>query len=105
MTAPAAPILPVTEQTVWIETVMTLAEMGGAPPTDSNQAKGLFTASAFALVWQKWAERRPQIQTRRRGSSRLPPLRWLPKESPPLDHRSEERRVGKECRSRWSPYH
>ena len=20
-------------------------------------------------------------------------------------HRSEERRVGKECRSRWSPYH
>src|SRR5690554_243001 len=23
----------------------------------------------------------------------------------PLDQRSEERRVGKECRSRWSPYH
>src|SRR5256885_2901013 len=23
----------------------------------------------------------------------------------PLVHRSEERRVGKECRSRWSPYH
>ena len=22
-----------------------------------------------------------------------------------LDWRSEERRVGKECRSRWSPYH
>ena len=22
-----------------------------------------------------------------------------------LDARSEERRVGKECRSRWSPYH
>ena len=26
---------------------------------------------------------------------------WLQSES----HRSEERRVGKECRSRWSPYH
>ena len=27
-------------------------------------------------------------------------------EAPELDHaRSEERRVGKECRSRWSPYH
>ena len=25
--------------------------------------------------------------------------------SPDLDLRSEERRVGKECRSRWSPYH
>src|SRR3712207_8922185 len=24
---------------------------------------------------------------------------------PDLCHRSEERRVGKECRSRWSPYH
>ena len=23
----------------------------------------------------------------------------------PISHRSEERRVGKECRSRWSPYH
>ena len=27
---------------------------------------------------------------------------WLSWEA---DHRSEERRVGKECRSRWSPYH
>ena len=26
-------------------------------------------------------------------------------ESAPLVGRSEERRVGKECRSRWSPYH
>ena len=24
---------------------------------------------------------------------------------PPMSVRSEERRVGKECRSRWSPYH
>ena len=24
---------------------------------------------------------------------------------PDVDLRSEERRVGKECRSRWSPYH
>ena len=26
-------------------------------------------------------------------------------EHPWIEHRSEERRVGKECRSRWSPYH
>src|SRR3712207_9535365 len=25
--------------------------------------------------------------------------------SAPVSYRSEERRVGKECRSRWSPYH
>ena len=29
----------------------------------------------------------------------------LPATQPVLDGRSEERRVGKECRSRWSPYH
>ena len=28
-----------------------------------------------------------------------------PAEAPQQDIRSEERRVGKECRSRWSPYH
>ena len=27
------------------------------------------------------------------------------KDVPRLRKRSEERRVGKECRSRWSPYH
>ena len=26
-------------------------------------------------------------------------------EEKPMSGRSEERRVGKECRSRWSPYH
>src|SRR5256885_12195354 len=31
---------------------------------------------------------------------------WLAHEmAPPARMRSEERRVGKECRSRWSPYH
>ena len=30
---------------------------------------------------------------------------WLEVEFPDDDDRSEERRVGKECRSRWSPYH
>src|SRR3712207_8779787 len=29
----------------------------------------------------------------------------LAKMADTLDERSEERRVGKECRSRWSPYH
>ena len=28
-----------------------------------------------------------------------------PSEVTPEKSRSEERRVGKECRSRWSPYH
>ena len=34
----------------------------------------------------------------------IPPVIPAPKLSP-TSPRSEERRVGKECRSRWSPYH
>ena len=30
---------------------------------------------------------------------------WAGMPTPELAERSEERRVGKECRSRWSPYH
>ena len=30
---------------------------------------------------------------------------FTPQYEPTEDDRSEERRVGKECRSRWSPYH
>ena len=42
---------------------------------------------------------------------RIPPIRLAQKAEPaeaavpPHLTRSEERRVGKECRSRWSPYH
>ena len=36
---------------------------------------------------------------------RIPKLRTLAKKIAKEDWRSEERRVGKECRSRWSPYH
>ena len=32
-------------------------------------------------------------------------LRTVIEEDAELNIRSEERRVGKECRSRWSPYH
>src|SRR2546430_4687840 len=31
--------------------------------------------------------------------------RYMHSEIETLERRSEERRVGKECRSRWSPYH
>src|SRR3712207_9437075 len=39
-------------------------------------------------------------------ASKIPSARWGSVEiRPVVDFRSEERRVGKECRSRWSPYH
>src|SRR3989441_2744391 len=42
------------------------------------------------------------------GGTRLPhsePRHYSHLTTTPSDTRSEERRVGKECRSRWSPYH
>src|SRR5258708_39242209 len=44
----------------------------------------------------------------RRGEPRDPPGSRCADRAephPPARSRSEERRVGKECRSRWSPYH
>src|SRR5260370_36169285 len=35
----------------------------------------------------------------------LPAFNWQCQACNPNGYRSEERRVGKECRSRWSPYH
>ena len=56
-----------------------------------NVLKGLATVPVFGLflvnLWRKM----------RRDS-------WM-KSNLLSDLRSEERRVGKECRSRWSPYH
>src|SRR5260370_945974 len=43
--------------------------------------------------------------TSSRGSSSRMPELWIAGAIIVLALRSEERRVGKECRSRWSPYH
>src|SRR5256885_4788614 len=52
---------------------------------------------------QREADDREQRQERGRRHLRLrgAPAHRLPR----VTSRSEERRVGKECRSRWSPYH
>src|SRR2546429_3208763 len=52
----------------------------------------------------------PSTDRRPRSPRRAPPpAAWARRSSfrppPPPSPRSEERRVGKECRSRWSPYH
>src|SRR2546427_7627915 len=44
------------------------------------------------------ASRLPRVSSSRN-------LRFAFRSSSRLQDRSEERRVGKECRSRWSPYH
>ena len=56
------------------------------------------TASSPALLLQTC--NRIEILSRKSGDALSAFL-----ESAGKDGRSEERRVGKECRSRWSPYH
>src|SRR5256885_6979287 len=50
---------------------------------------------ALPISWPR-SSRRPTSRSARRSPSRC---------SARIPIRSEERRVGKECRSRWSPYH
>src|SRR2546422_11234210 len=50
-------------------------------------------------------EERVGRRRRLEAPHRLRDLRVHPLLEPVLQERSEERRVGKECRSRWSPYH
>src|SRR3989440_9869002 len=61
-----------------------------------------------AIHYRQWGQKDPLIEYKREGYEMFVGLmhdvhatfaeRWL-------KLRSEERRVGKECRSRWSPYH
>src|SRR2546425_13031703 len=57
---------------------------------------GIFLGAAVAAVVTLLVLARGLVGAARR----LPRAPW-----PAWRHRSEERRVGKECRSRWSPYH
>ena len=54
-------------------------------------------------LWTRRKELAAEINKKRENSQYLKGIR-MPK-SIIATHRSEERRVGKECRSRWSPYH
>ena len=58
-----------------------------------------FTRLGYESTFREYCDRfTPDYlaAVREAGESGLPAL---------ADSRSEERRVGKECRSRWSPYH
>src|SRR5688572_31678956 len=62
----------------------------------------LFAATGFADNAERFAFVDMQIDAIDDGRGSAP---GLDLDRQALDVRSEERRVGKECRSRWSPYH
>ena len=82
----------------------------GRPSYDPSERHGYY-------LWRR--EKRGNIAVERVGSTTLPRFKMRQRLSNYLSYlalaipralmiradRSEERRVGKECRSRWSPYH
>src|SRR6516165_4055343 len=65
---------------------------------DGIRALTVTGVQTCALPISRSSSARPRPWTRRSAAPRSPP-------PPRRCARSEERRVGKECRSRWSPYH
>ena len=96
------------EMSIYAKAVVRWAEMrkrdgdeaaGERPvkPVIRKIKEGLKSASD-AQVWVDKANEEIAAEREKSGKP-------APDSNPPSIHRSEERRVGKECRSRWSPYH
>ena len=63
---------------------------------DEKQEYGKFVYDFAAKVIDATGPRLPGSPEEAQGAAMI---------ADELERRSEERRVGKECRSRWSPYH
>src|SRR3712207_6281269 len=90
-----------------------LAAIGSSIELDDVLSQTLETASSLrtvdaAMIVVPQTEDGPHVATRglSREEAERHPLAAPPTETRVIEvSRSEERRVGKECRSRWSPYH
>src|ERR1035438_131170 len=92
----------------------------GVPPTFErwiDNGNRTITDSVTGLIWlkkadwiyQAWPQAVAAVNSLGSGQCGLTdgsaPGSWRMPNRNELQSRSEERRVGKECRSRWSPYH
>src|SRR3712207_9158429 len=76
----------------------TVAEVRAAA---ERRGLGLMCAGTHPITdWQT-----QQISPKERYLQLVEKMQWLARRLQIFGVRSEERRVGKECRSRWSPYH
>ena len=89
---------------------LVLAVLLGVANAASSSRTGLLQlvlVAGLVWLWGRWREPRVLGVMLAAGAAyvlALVALPWLAGLDP-LTSRSEERRVGKECRSRWSPYH
>jgi len=67
-----------------------------------NAYQTLEIKSQLSGVEAEWKKLEPKVTQAQKRSAELTDIINTTRV---LDDRSEERRVGKECRSRWSPYH
>src|SRR5260370_31712523 len=70
---------------------------------DLRQRAGADPAAQVHLALRRTLQREPSAPEIERGVRFLQKMRS--EHHATAEERSEERRVGKECRSRWSPYH
>ena len=75
--------------------LLTLAGLGFSSQTAQAQTENLTIEQAVQIALKN----NPQVKAASLGVEKQVKLKKTAFE------RSEERRVGKECRSRWSPYH
>ena len=81
---------------------MRLRNIPGADEVISNSPYCIQNPAEFRGKWHEFLGNKNPIHIEiGMGKGRF--LMQLAEQNP--DIRSEERRVGKECRSRWSPYH
>src|SRR5256885_16501106 len=89
---------------------------GYGPSTEEPGLKVLILDNYDSFVYnlaQYAGEIANEVVVKRNDEVNIPAVRRFspdkiiisPGPGTPADPRSEERRVGKECRSRWSPYH
>ena len=57
------------------------------------------------LFFTTWNDQEAILKSRKKKDYRNSSLDYRLRKQRTIRERSEERRVGKECRSRWSPYH
>ena len=87
-------VFPLDEQTYYLSKSMFQFEENGKEYLHfENTRKSLYNIVIFDIENRQIAK---QIPLHKTGPNGLPAV---------FGSRSEERRVGKECRSRWSPYH
>ena len=79
---------------------------GGNGGIGLGMAEGMAQAGADVVIWGGNPQKNATAEAKLRSyGRRVLAQRCDVADETQVEARSEERRVGKECRSRWSPYH